>query len=205
MKTKDLILQKALELFNKYGIKTVTLRSIAVAIEISQGNLNYHYKSKANIVKALYYELVRRMDINMDQVTREQPILSYLYNSSLVSMKTLYDFRFITRDLPSFLDTDSELKLHYMDLQKVRKKQFAYLFQNMIAEGLLRKEELSGEYERLYIRMNILGDNWIYASDIFDFDETGKLEYCRDLLFEVIYPYLTSKGKISYLALVNEN
>lgn len=202
MKTKERILATALELFNSEGLKEVTLRRIAGEMGISQGNLSYHYKAKADIVSALYFQLVDRMDIEMEKITQEQPILSFLYQSSLVSMQTLFEYRFITKDLYAVLGADKQLKEHYLGLQGTRRKQFSFLFQNMISTGLLRGEEFEGEYDRLYQRMNILGDNWINAAILLDDKQASGVEFYHQLLFEVIYPYLTEKGKAEYHAVV---
>ncbi|MCO6357142.1 TetR/AcrR family transcriptional regulator [Roseivirga pacifica] len=197
MKTKEKILATALELFNKNGLKEVTLRQIAKAMNISQGNLNYHYKVKSDIVSALYFQLVGRMNIEIGQLVQSQPIMSFLSESSLISMRVLYDYRFITKDLYAVLDSDDELKQHYVGLQQTRKQQFLALFTNMITEGLLRPEEFTNEYERLYERMNILGDNWINAAALLNNTESV-VDHYHALLFEVIYPYLTEKGKEAF-------
>ncbi|NVK84090.1 MAG: TetR family transcriptional regulator [Cytophagia bacterium] len=195
MKTKDKVLATALELFNKEGLKDVTLRQIAKTMNISQGNLNYHYRAKSDIVSALYFQLVDRMNIEMSQLVQNQPIMSFLSESSLISMRVLFEYRFITKDLYAVLDSDEELKQHYVGLQKMRKQQFLMLFENMIEGGLLRPEELNNEYERLYERMNILGDNWINAAALLRDNSKSIVDYYHSLLFEVIYPYLTERGK----------
>lgn len=198
MKTKDRILATALRLFNEYGISDVTLRQIALAMSISQGNLNYHFKLKSDLISALYYQLVHEMDGEMNKLAREQPLLPLLYSSSYISMKTLYKYRFLMMDLYKILSADPALKEHYFELQAIRKQQYIVLFTQMEHQGLLRKEELEGEYERLYTRMNILGDNWINASLFFDGENPSMITYYHTLLFEVIYPYLTLEGKARY-------
>jgi hypothetical protein len=142
---------------------------------------------------------VEEMDEAMKKITLDQPVFSLLYESSLVSMNILYKYKFIAQDLHSVLESNSELKVHYLALQKMRKQQFLFLFQNMIAEDLMRKEELKNEYERLYERMNILGDNWINSANLFFQERSSKVAHYHSLLFEVIFPYLTQKGKEQYL------
>ena len=203
MKTKEKILLKALELFNEFGIKEVTLRQIAKALHISQGNLNYHFKTKSDIVSRLYFMLVEKMDLEMNKLNQNRPILSILYDSALVSMNILHQYRFITRDLYLVLESDASLKKHYLELQQNRKQQYLLLFQNMKQAGLMREAELQGEYERLYERMNIFGDNWINAADFFKNNQVSVVAYYHALLFEMMYPYLTTEGKQQYLKLVS--
>lgn len=198
MKTKERILCEALELFNKKGVKEVTLRQLALALNISQGNLNYHFKHKGDIVSALYFQLVDEMDKEMEKLVKELPVLSLLYESSYISMKTLFKYKFLMRDLYSILNSDDNLKTHYVELQTLRKQQYLFLFNNMLEQGLLRKEEMEGEYVRLYTRMNILGDNWINASLLHVDEKISVVDYYHQILFEVLYPYLTKKGKDLY-------
>lgn len=203
MKTKERILIKALELFNKHGLKDVTLRQIASSLGMSQGNLNYHFRTKSEIISQLYFRLVEKMDHEMKKINHEKPILSFLFEIAQVSMNILYQYRFITRDLYHVLGSDDALKKHYIQLQQMRKQQYLLLFENLIHEGLMREEELEREFERLYERMNILGDNWINAADFFKTEDASKVAHYQSLLFEVIYPYLTRQGKEQYLALIN--
>lgn len=202
MKTKNRILENALHLFNDKGVKQVTLRKIAQSIGISQGNLNYHFKKKSEIVSCLYYQLVKEMDNEMLKITQEQPVFSFLYQRSLVSMQILYKYKFIAKDIFSVLASNTELRNHYLELQLMRKEQFLFLFQQMVNDGFMREEELKGEYNRLYERMNILGDSWINAADLYKLDNPLKISHYHALLFEVIYPYLTNKGKAQYRQLL---
>ncbi|MEO0473295.1 MAG: TetR/AcrR family transcriptional regulator [Bacteroidota bacterium] len=50
--TKDKILEASLRLLNERGLKQTTLKLIADDVEISVGNLAYHYKNKAEIIAA---------------------------------------------------------------------------------------------------------------------------------------------------------
>ena len=58
MKLKEKILIKAVELFNEKGIPSTSPNQIAAALGISTGNLTYHFKTKAILIKEVY----ERMD-----------------------------------------------------------------------------------------------------------------------------------------------
>ncbi|NQZ77062.1 MAG: TetR family transcriptional regulator [Ekhidna sp.] len=203
MKTKERIALNALELFNNQGVKEVTLRQIANSLKISHGNLNYHYKLKEQIISDLYYRLVEELDIEMNKLEIHQNDLSMLYESSAITMKILYRFRFLLKDLYSILSADSSLKDHYLGLQKLRKTQYLTLFTRLQSAKIIRNEDFKGEFSRLYERMNILGDNWINASIFFMGDSPQIVAYYHELLFELIYPYLTEKGKKLYLEMID--
>ncbi len=54
MKTRDKIVYAALELFNEHGERSITTNHIAEHIEISPGNLYYHFRNKQEIVRDIF-------------------------------------------------------------------------------------------------------------------------------------------------------
>lgn len=197
--TRQKILNKSKELFNTNGSQATTLRQIAVALGISQGNLNYHFKLKQDIVEGLYFELVQKMDLEIHALSHSFSAFSALHQSAESSMQILYEYRFLTRDMYLIFRESDKIRAHYITLQEIRKVQFLSLFELMIENKLLRQEELSNEYDRLYERMNILGDNWINAFELFRSNHENPAKYYLGLLFEVIYPYLTDIGKKQFM------
>ncbi|ADR22988.1 TetR family transcriptional regulator [Marivirga tractuosa] len=193
--TKEKILQASLLLFNEKGMVNVSLRQIAQELNISQGNLNYHFKLKEDIVEALYFQLVEEMDNQMKSMELDNQLES-LYKSSIKTMEKMYDYKFILIDFIHLMNENKKIKSHYAALMKFRNEQFQSVFRMLIEAEIFRPAEFEQEYERLYQRMNIIGDSWInvYAT----FDEDNSVEYYGDLLFEMIYPYLTDKGKREY-------
>lgn len=193
--TKEKILQASLLLFNEKGMVNVSLRQIAQELNISQGNLNYHFKLKEDIVEALYFQLVEEMDNQMKSMELDDQLAS-LYESSIKTMEKMYDYKFILIDFIHLMNENKKIKSHYATLMKIRNEQFQSMFQSLIEADIFRPEEFEQEYERLYQRMNIIGDSWINV--YVTFDKNNSVEYYGDLLFEMIYPYLTDKGKRKY-------
>lgn len=66
--TKAIILDTARQMFNEYGYLNVTMRQISNQLNISVGNLTYHYKKKEDILKAL----MRSVDI----VYEKNPVMN---------------------------------------------------------------------------------------------------------------------------------
>src|ERR1700676_4162606 len=60
--TQALILKVALELFNEHRSASVSTNRIAEACEISKGNLNYHFRTKQDIILALFADITVEMN-----------------------------------------------------------------------------------------------------------------------------------------------
>lgn len=60
--TKDKIIEQSIKLFNQHGYNNVSLHQIAEALQVSSGNLTYHYPKKAALMNAVYdvfvYDLI---------------------------------------------------------------------------------------------------------------------------------------------------
>jgi len=196
--TKWRIKEQARILFNDKGVADTTLRKIAKAMGISQGNLNYHFKTKQDLLEAIYFDLVLEMDEKVKSIEPGKTLFLSVYATSQVSMGALYNYRFLLRDFYKIMRESEKIRSHYFKLQAQRTKQFEMIFQGFVSQGWMRPPEFRDEYKRLYERMNILGDNWINAQELFMGEIGSPVDYFAQLLFESIYPYLTSTGKAEF-------
>ncbi len=196
--TKQKILEKSLEIFNQRGYSSTSLRTISQELGMSQGNLNYHFRKKEDLIEALYFQLVEELNVAFEGMTNSASLLLDMYQSSGITMRLLYKYRFLMRDFYLIMSSFQNMSGHYQQLQNQRKLQFQQVFAHLMQLGVIRAEVFESEYERLYERMNILGDNWINAQELLKKEISDPVKHYQGLLFEIIFPYLTLKGREEY-------
>lgn len=190
-KTKQKIVDTALNLFNEQGLARVTLRTIAGEMGISQGNLNYHFRKRADIVETLYHQLVGEMDEQMQALAIKTADLSALFTISRSSMQVFFRYRFLMLDFVQVMREHPPIRNHYQQLQVLRRQQFQQIFAALQENGIIRPPEFPGEYERLYTRLHLMGDSWISFAEIQDdTPEAERVDAFASLLFEALYPYV---------------
>src|SRR3990167_2717606 len=92
MKTRDKILQTALQLFNQWGVPNVTLRRIAAEMGISQGNLNYYFKKREDIIEALFGQLMVTFEEEKAKLNTDSIDFQFVLDSTRAGMEALFRF-----------------------------------------------------------------------------------------------------------------
>ncbi len=132
MKTRDRIAHAALELFNENGERAITTNHIAAHIEISPGNLYYHFSNKQEIIREIFKWYQADLVEYFSPMQGEQQDAMTLSRHYLTSMFNLvWKYRFFYANLPEILNRDDELHLSYSEAQTHLKSNLAtivYLF-----------------------------------------------------------------------------
>ena len=111
MKTKERILEAALELFNENGVSDVTTHHVAAKCGISSGNLYYHYRNKEEIIHALFNQALAFISEQEKNIGEIGKATTSTIEQSLSLLGTLnWRYRFLKRDLPLILMKDPQLQ-----------------------------------------------------------------------------------------------
>ena len=197
MKMKERILAKAIELFNKQGISSTSPNQIASALQISPGNLTYHFKTKAILIKTLYEQMHADSEhfINLE---------GYLTLDDF--RKTMASFRdfmqkhsFFFQDLFYIIHNYPEVGKMYEASNLSRLKQGRALFQYYIDTGRMIPDNQGVNYDYLTHNVWMVGAFWNLQSKIFKSkDLFGKPMDLVDMTWYMLLPYLTNKGREEY-------
>lgn len=122
IKTRDRILMTSLDLFNEEGEPNVTTVDIANELDISPGNLYYHFKGKDLIISALYDEFDHRMR-DVLQAPIDKPLglednWYYLY----VVFEEIYAFRFFYQNLTDLQARDKATEAKFRRILDLKRK-----------------------------------------------------------------------------------
>jgi hypothetical protein len=98
-RTRERILDTALRLFNTQGEPNVTTAALAEAMNISAGNLYYHFRNKDDIVQALMDAYEHDIDPLLDPDARRLHGAEDLWLFLHLMFETIWRHRFIYRDL----------------------------------------------------------------------------------------------------------
>ena len=111
-RTAERILGTTLELFNRFGEPNVSTTTISAELNISPGNLYYHFPSKDELINTLFdqyegrlYELLAASDDVLDVED------AWFFLHSLFEL--IWAYRFLYRDLNHLLSRNRRLETHF--------------------------------------------------------------------------------------------
>lgn len=113
MKTRDRILQTSLRLFNECGEPRITTNHIADEMDISPGNLYYHFRNKDEIISLLFQQFERRMDAALRAPERRIPDMEDMWLYLHLVFENVWEYRFLYRDLDNILGRNKKLRTHF--------------------------------------------------------------------------------------------
>lgn len=137
MKTRDRILHISRALFNEEGEADQSAVDIANALEISPGNLYYHFKGKDAIIHALFDAFEEEMRIilrgSSGAITSIQDSWVYVY----IVFEEIYDFRFFYRNLGALLARYPDLSRRFGYLLGEKRTAIKSLLSGLESAGLV--------------------------------------------------------------------
>lgn len=199
-KKKKLILDTARTLFNEKGYFNVTIRMIALQLDMSSGNLNYHFKKREDIFEALYFEMVAEFDQLIKDLPNIEISIAHIRKDIEHSMQRMIAYTFFWTDLYQLLNVSVNVKNHFQEVYISRKDAYTLLFKLMIQDDLIKEPSYSMEYHFLSERMLNYGNTWLYETNLYpaEFDKSN-IELQVNSLLSMLFPYLTKKGQKEYI------
>jgi len=100
-------------MFNAQGEPHVTTNHIADELEISPGNLYYHFRNKDDIIEQLFARYEERMDAALGAPADRLPGLEDIWLQLHLVFECIWDYRFLYRDLVEILSRNRRIRLRF--------------------------------------------------------------------------------------------
>ncbi len=193
MKTKERILLTSVDLFNSSGVVAITTNHIAKAMEISPGNLYFHYDNKEEII----VELFKRMCKETYRLWRfrkgnsQNPLVFIDENFELY-----WKYRFFHREIYSLRRKDPDLaKMWRLHLQKMMKL-LDVIYRRWVREAKMAEIKAASEME--YISESLLAMSTTFLQFFESAEKTpGKrsIERGKRHVARLLLPYTAGESK----------
>ncbi len=165
-RTRERILEASLRLFNEFGEPNVTTTVVADDLNISPGNLYYHFHSKDEIVNALFAEFEQEIEETLAAPARRAPNVEDMWLFLHLLFEAIWKYRFLYRDLDDLLSRNRLLEVHFKQILAHKVKTAAALCEGLVATGEMQASR--GELQALATNMAVIATYWLpfeYARD----------------------------------------
>ncbi|MFA5683657.1 MAG: TetR/AcrR family transcriptional regulator [Lysobacteraceae bacterium] len=137
-RTRERILETGLALFNELGEPNVTTNHIADELDISPGNLYYHFRNKDDIIEQLFARFEERLDVALVTPEDRLPTLEDIWLQLHMVYECIWDYRFLYRDLVEILSRNRKLRLHFGRILKRGADNATGVLSGLVRAGIMR-------------------------------------------------------------------
>jgi AcrR family transcriptional regulator len=163
-RTRERILETSLALFNARGEPNVTTNHIADELEISPGNLYYHFRNKDDIIEQLFAQYEERIDRALVTPEGRLPELEDIWLQLHLVYECIWDFRFLYRDLVDILSRNRKLRMHFARILKRAADSATDVMRGLVQAGIMRAS--AAEVEATANNILLLATFWLNFSSV---------------------------------------
>ncbi len=204
-RTRERVLETGLVLFNQLGEPNVTTTAIAEAMNISPGNLYYHFRNKDEIVNDIFADFRREIGPILVAPDQRDATVEDVWLFLHLLFETIWKYRFIYRDLNDLLTRNRTLELQFKSIlaDKVRTLE-------ALCHGMARAGELSpshGDIRVLATNVTVVVTYWLsfaYAKNPRKFDAAAVLAEGAFQALAMFAPYMEPAGRQLFVRLASE-
>ena len=138
-RTAERILEVTLELFNRFGEPNVSTTLISAELNISPGNLYYHYPAKDELINSLFDRYERALGELLQAAEGVRNIEdAWLFFHMLFEL--IWQYRFLYRDLNDLLSKNRRLETQFQSVLKNKGQAVQHVLDGLSADGAMRIE-----------------------------------------------------------------
>jgi AcrR family transcriptional regulator len=143
-RTAERILEVTLALFNRFGEPNVSTTLISAELNISPGNLYYHYPAKDELINSLFdrFETALNELLNASDGVRDVED-AWFFMHSLFEL--IWQYRFLYRDLNDLLSKNRRLETHVQTMLRNKTRSIRAMLDAMSRSGAIRIDAREAE------------------------------------------------------------
>jgi AcrR family transcriptional regulator len=206
-RTAERILEATLDLFNRFGEPNVSTTLISAELNISPGNLYYHFPAKEELINALF----DRFESGLAELLGASDDIREVEDAWFF-MHTLFEliwqYRFLYRDLNDLLSNNRRLETHFQWVLKNKTQAMRAMLDGMNHSGALHID--AREAEATATSMVVVLTYWLSFEYVRDprhalEPETAQLALLRGAhhVLHLLVPYLAAGQREHLLGLVS--
>jgi AcrR family transcriptional regulator len=193
--TRQRILDTSLAMFNGQGEPNVTTNHIADELEISPGNLYYHFRNKDDIIEQLFQRYEERMDSALLAPEGRLPNLEDIWLQLHLVFECIWDYRFLYRDLVDILSRNRHLRLRFARILKRAAGNATTVMRGLVQAGIMRAS--AREVDSTATNILVIATFWLnYASVRGDRDEHESIRFGIVQVMMLVSPFLRDAERV---------
>lgn len=192
MKTRDKILLKAQELFNKKGLAQVSVRNICEELGISLGNYTYYFPDKQQIVVELYQKMVVELEdvIVPEKISKDSVLYLLHYHKKIFGIQTNYKFFFLNTF--ELIHNNAQIRKAYLIHLENEKKRKVLFIKTYLENGVLRPGVTWEMFDKMVNVSLMVSHFWMIDAELrYPGKEKQKLIYFLELCCSLLEPHLS--------------
>jgi len=195
-RTRERILETSLRLFNDFGEPNVTTTVIADELDISPGNLYYHFRSKDEIVNTIFGAFEREIEGVLAAPRARAADVEDMWLFLHVLFESIWKYRFLYRDLNDLLSRNRLLEVHFKRLLEQKARTATLLCEGLAASGELRAR--AEEVAALATNMVVVTTYWLsyeYVRDPRHLQEGAMIARGAYQVMALVAPFLADRSR----------
>ena len=194
--TKHRIISTAIVLFNQRGFMNVTMRDLAQELDISLGNLTYHFKRKDELVETIHQCLIDERNALLETV-QVAPSITNIH-AQLHPLMELYEkYRFFYLDILEVMRAYPDIARRHREHISNQIRYIRAIIDYSVGTGNMLPESRNGQYDSLAETVCLMLTYWLSQHTVRG-REGSFLNDAREAMWNLVFPLLTAKGTAAF-------
>jgi AcrR family transcriptional regulator len=202
-RTRDRILDVSLRLFNEVGEPNVTTTTIAEAMEISPGNLYYHFRNKDDIINSIFVRFEQEMERRLKMPDDHKATLDESWGYLQYMSEFMWNYRFLYRDINDLLARNRMLETNFKRIVEQKKRFALEICRQFIEDGEM--EATPEQVEAICTNIVVIATYWLsfqFVQHPRQYNDPEQIRGCLHgssyHIFSILAPYLRGRARDAF-------